>query len=321
MESKSETIAAVVVTYNRKLLLKECLEGILAQNRPVQGIVIIDNASIDRTPEMLKDLGFLENVPTDGGQEPGVNRTVRALANGGKDVALHYVRLSTNAGSSGGFYEGVKRAYNMGFDRLWIMDDDCLPQETCLAELLENLSPREYGGPIRFTRDGVPLTALKKVYAEVGHRVESLTFAFNGLLMPRRIVAEIGFPLKGFFISFDDTEYCKRARDHDFKGYYIRTAKLYHPDAPHFDLRFAGLKITVPNYTKGDRIFYAARNVMYTYRLHKKHNRLRGVIKVYGYEILALFFKEFSLRRLRLLVKGVATGVFTKPVTNDECRS
>jgi len=53
MENKKETVCAVVVTYNRKELLLECLEAIRKQTRPVQGIYLIDNASTDGTPKLL----------------------------------------------------------------------------------------------------------------------------------------------------------------------------------------------------------------------------------------------------------------------------
>jgi len=39
-------VVAVVVTYNRKKLLKECLEAILNQTKEVDNIVLIDNDSM-----------------------------------------------------------------------------------------------------------------------------------------------------------------------------------------------------------------------------------------------------------------------------------
>ena len=57
--SNKETICAVVVTYNRKELLIECLEALLKQTRQLDGIYIIDNSSKDETPELLKEKGFL----------------------------------------------------------------------------------------------------------------------------------------------------------------------------------------------------------------------------------------------------------------------
>ena len=46
---KINQIVAVVVTYNRKQLLLECLTAILSQSMPVHKLIIIDNASTDGT--------------------------------------------------------------------------------------------------------------------------------------------------------------------------------------------------------------------------------------------------------------------------------
>ncbi|PEG91760.1 glycosyl transferase, partial [Lactobacillus sp. UMNPBX11] len=40
-------VTAVVVTYNRKTLLKECIESLLAQTYRNLDILVIDNASTD----------------------------------------------------------------------------------------------------------------------------------------------------------------------------------------------------------------------------------------------------------------------------------
>ena len=42
-------VAAIVVTYNRKQLLKECLNAILNQTAEVERIIVINNASTDGT--------------------------------------------------------------------------------------------------------------------------------------------------------------------------------------------------------------------------------------------------------------------------------
>ena len=48
-------VAAVVVTYNRIELLKECLNALKVQSYPCD-ILVVDNASIDRTGEYIKQL-------------------------------------------------------------------------------------------------------------------------------------------------------------------------------------------------------------------------------------------------------------------------
>lgn len=44
-----ERVAAVVVTYNRKELLAQCIKALLGQQNAVCDILIVDNASTDGT--------------------------------------------------------------------------------------------------------------------------------------------------------------------------------------------------------------------------------------------------------------------------------
>ncbi|WP_338825129.1 hypothetical protein MHOCP_06860 [Moorella humiferrea] len=86
-QTDGETVAAVVVTNNRKKLFDECLQALLHQTRPVDSIIVIDNASTDSTPEFLAQKGYLSNP------------------------IIYYIRLSENTGGEGGFYEGIKHGY------------------------------------------------------------------------------------------------------------------------------------------------------------------------------------------------------------------
>jgi rhamnopyranosyl-N-acetylglucosaminyl-diphospho-decaprenol beta-1,3/1,4-galactofuranosyltransferase len=104
------SVAAVVVTFNRKVLLCECLDALLAQNVAVDRIVLINNASSDGTEDYLREKGYLGNELID------------------------YVRMPINGGGAGGFHEGVKRAYEAGFAWLWLMDDDVEPLPDALRK-------------------------------------------------------------------------------------------------------------------------------------------------------------------------------------------
>ena len=108
-----DTVAAVIVTYNRKELLAECILALLNQTHPLNKIFVIDNASTDGTYIMLERKGFLNNSK------------------------ISYHALPENMGSSGGFAEGIKKAHEEGFDWIWIMDDDSEPAPNALELLLE----------------------------------------------------------------------------------------------------------------------------------------------------------------------------------------
>ncbi len=51
-------ISAVVPTYNSEKILKECLDSLTSQTHPFDEIIIVDNASTDRTIEIIKNYPF-----------------------------------------------------------------------------------------------------------------------------------------------------------------------------------------------------------------------------------------------------------------------
>ncbi|MFX5615039.1 glycosyltransferase, partial [Acinetobacter baumannii] len=79
---------------------RECLQSVLSQTRAPDHVLVVDNASTDGTGEMLK-----EEFPE-----------------------VEVLRLPENQGGAGGFHEGIKRAYEAGYDWIWLMDDDGLPK-------------------------------------------------------------------------------------------------------------------------------------------------------------------------------------------------
>jgi glycosyltransferase involved in cell wall biosynthesis len=67
-------VAAVLVTYNRQCLLAECLEALLKQTRPLERIILVDNASTDGTAEWLLAQGYLHH-PRRGSTILGCQKT------------------------------------------------------------------------------------------------------------------------------------------------------------------------------------------------------------------------------------------------------
>lgn len=227
MELSKEKIAAIVVTFNRKNLLDDCLQAIFKQTRPLDSIIIIDNASTDGTPEFLKEKGYLNNPLID------------------------YVRLSENTGGAGGFHEGMKRGYEKGFDWLWLMDDDVMPNNDCLEHLLHINNHFRSNGidkcvllPIRLYLNGEfhkcdpsilnfnnPFIDHKQKYINTKHLeynefIPIQCFPFEGPLISKELIEIIGYPDKKFFIYGDDTDYSIRILKKNIKIFLIKKAIL-----------------------------------------------------------------------------------------------
>src|SRR4051812_26838803 len=92
-----QRVSAVVLTHNRKVLLAECLEALLAQSVRVAVVHVIDNASDDGTHDYLAERGLL------GRPE------------------IRYDRLETNRGGAGGLPPRGAVARGGGGGRLWLV--------------------------------------------------------------------------------------------------------------------------------------------------------------------------------------------------------
>ena len=157
------------------------------------------------------------------------------------------IRSEENLGGAGGFHLGVEAAYDAGFDRIWLMDDDVVPAPDCLAVLmaidearlmavredLEGRLVREGRDPLRPAQPaGDPAQARQRrddataPARRCRERVEIENVAFEGFMVHRRVVDAVGLPDPGFFIFYDDVDFALRARRAGFPIWAVRDAVL-----------------------------------------------------------------------------------------------
>jgi len=220
-----ESVAVVVVTHNRADLLDRMLDGLVAQTRRPDAVIVIDNASGDHTPQVLARMSELGHLP------------------------MQVIRSEENVGGAGGFHIGMQTAYDGGWDRIWLMDDDVVPAPDCLETLMAVDPDRsDCLMPVREDLEGHlveksatrfdlanPLSIRPKtasVETTYGVReampplVEIEVVAFEGFLVSRRVVAAVGLPDPAFFIFYDDADFALRARRAGFKIWAVRDAVL-----------------------------------------------------------------------------------------------
>lgn len=215
----TETVAVVVVTFNRADLLAGMLDGLAAQTHRPDAVIVVDNASTDHTREVL------------------AART---------DLPLHVTHHPDNVGGAGGFHLGVRAAYDAGWDRVWLMDDDVVPapgclealmavDEDCLIAVREDLSGAlvekaavefDLRNPLAIKPKRSTVDSTYADRASMPELVEVHNVAFEGFMVRRGVMEEIGFPDPSFFIFYDDAEYAVRARRAGRRIWAVRDAVL-----------------------------------------------------------------------------------------------
>ena len=201
---------AVVVTYNRCSMLRECLGRLGKQNTPCD-VLVVDNASTDDTPRVLEEM---------------------------KRDGLFVLRMDTNTGGAGGYNAGMHWAAEKDYDCLWLMDDDTFVHEDSLQELLKAaeklngqfgwLSSRAMwtdGTPCAMNiQRKTPYTDIKDFSAPL---IPSQMASFVSMLIPVPVVHRFGYPIADFFIWSDDWEYARRI-SRKLPCYVVTSSKVTH---------------------------------------------------------------------------------------------
>ncbi|MDE8035554.1 glycosyltransferase family 2 protein [Actinobacillus equuli subsp. equuli] len=285
---QNKAICAVVVTYNRKELLLNCLQALQAQSYPVDHIVVVNNASTDGTVDFLHTKGWLDNDK------------------------FTLVTLDTNQGGAGGFYAGIEFAYQRGFDYIWLMDDDGFPSITCLEKLTGYSSEKSYIGPIVLdpkTQDKlsfalrIPSTiTVIDSYSEIppelkqSNTIFNIILPFNGTLISTNLVKKIGLIEKDYFIWGDEKEYTVRAGKSGAEVLTVVDAIFYHPkdSSSSTPMFFGKLRFNYANSKL--KLYCFCRNSIATY---KKHH---GLAHILAFVVKTTWFFAFTKPSLRNLV-------------------
>lgn len=206
---KKSAIAAVVVTYNRLPLLQECIAAIRSQQRPVEGIVVINNGCTDGTAEWLST-------------QAGVT-----------------VVTQPNGGSSGGQYTAIRYAVENNFDWVWCMDDDTVPTSAALEALVNSPLCNDaaaYLCSVVLWKDDT-FHQMNRPLLKAGHYEETyypglasseiVNASFVSIMINSKAVKVAGYPLKKMFIWFDDLEYTIRLGKYG-PCYLIGNSVVYH---------------------------------------------------------------------------------------------
>lgn len=236
-------VVTVVVTYNRKTLLQECIKALLMQTYQNLDVLVIDNASTDGTEELVRSID---------------------------DPRVIYQNTGANLGGAGGFQFGIKKGAALNPDYLWLMDDDSIPTPTALKELMTAaqklgdfgfLSSKVLWKDHSLCNMNIPKVSLNHKLKEFdGLPKKIIMGTFVSFFVPVKVVKKVGLPIKEFFIWADDFEYSRRI-SRQYPAYFVPASVIIHKCKSN-----NGSNIVTDSPDRFKRYQYAYRNEVYVYR-------------------------------------------------------
>lgn len=327
----SFSVTAVVVSYNRAALLQECLDGLFAQTRRPDRVIVIDNASTDDALDVARRHPLRPEI----------------------------TELAHNVGGAGGFCAGVALALDTpastthDMQYVWLMDDDTIPTATALEKLLATASaargvngvwPTALGSKAVWVdgREHLMNKPRERTWLALGRRhlhedqagaasatgtrsfvpdpfsamagtsfqVRSLSFV-SCLISMRAIHSAHTLPKSAYFLWNDDFEFTTRLLKRG-TGYYVPDSQVVHKT------KVFGSSDADP----GARFFYEVRNKCWILRC-SRHNftpaeYVELLLKTARRWVLT--FMRSKDRRLTFdcLKRGLHEGLGSKPHSDTE---
>jgi GT2 family glycosyltransferase len=247
-------VVAVTVTYRRPQLLDPLIEAVASQTRRPDAYLVVDNGG---------------DVEVSSSLSPW----------------LDVLQPGANLGPAGGYALGFREALARGADRVWILDDDALPDPTCLEQQLGSSAE----------------IVLPRQRRDVGTQ-EWLPWV--GGLFDAETVRRAGPPNEDYFIWAEDYEFVLRLRRAGGRVERLQEAAITH--------------INPMKHRRGEprtwRLYYDVRNSLH-YRLRVKRPTVRvraraalGVAKTAAAIVVLEPHKRRSLRLLRRAVSDFRAG-------------
>ena len=236
---------------------------------------------------------------------------------------IFFFNSNTNLGGAGGFNYGMRWAVEAGYKYLWLMDDDCLPEQNALEKLLnaDTLLEGKYGwlSSIALWTDGTECKMNRQKLVGYYYKyiqllkyglVQADQATFVSLFLTSETIRLFGLPIKEFFIWGDDIEYTRRIAVRGGKPSFI----VAQSEVIHAMKTNTGSSIATDEADRLDRYYYAYRNEAFTYR----QEGIKGVC----YYLAKCFLNigriickapDHCIKRIWIICSSMVRGLFFCP--------
>lgn len=284
-------IIAVVVTYNKRKMLNECINALLKQTIIPNKIIVFDNASDDGTKEYLSSIKSNVIIP---------------------------FFSNKNLGGAGGFNQAIKEAMKHEPTAVWVMDDDSIVEKDSLEKLLE--AKEQVNNDFGFLASNVLWTDRTPCLMNIPNvdeqwsslavkgLVKVKTASFVSMFINAEVIKEAGYPISDFFIWGDDVEYSDRISNIK-PSYFVSDSIVIHKMKENVKVN-----ILTDDRSRISRYYYDRRNKFYRFKKKGKKSLLKYILNTIALCIKIIFSaSEDKLLKLSTVLKGFFSGIFFNP--------
>lgn len=214
------SVGVVLVNWNGWRDTIEAYESVRASTHEDWVVIAVDNASTDESAEQLRKV-----------QE-----------------RFHLVENPTNAGFAGACNVAVEKARSLGLDYVFFLNNDALVRSATIERLIEasralgdtavlgSVVRYEETGELQFygSREsemwGAPrwLPPVEACFEEAPDLIESDFIFGAALFSPMRLIDQTGAFDERFFLNYEETDWCYRARRAGIPCFVVKAALTQH---------------------------------------------------------------------------------------------
>jgi len=220
-------IGIVLLNWNGWRDTIECLESLRFLDYPDFDVYVVDNASSDGSESHLRNW----------------------------DAALNVIQSGGNLGWAGGCNVGIRAALAGGCEHIYLLNNDAMVRSDTLSRLVDaanapqaaalgsivvsasNANWAEFAGTVMDDRTHHPLQISCRLdeIAE-SSKETSATLSVKGcsMLLTGPALRKIGLLDEDYFLNYDETDWCFRARNAGMINYYVPASIIDHKGAVSF---------------------------------------------------------------------------------------
>jgi hypothetical protein len=282
-------IGVIIVNYNGKNFINSCIRSALLSSYPNCLIIVVDNASADSSVESLEN-------------------------EFGNKIVL--IKNERNLGFSGGNNIGIQYALNNNCDFVLLLNNDTEIDKNLISNMVkaasENnnaiISPKIYyynesskiwsaGGGINWKKGLSFHYGMNEIDIGQYDKRKEIDFATGCCILIHKSVFErIGYLAEEYFLYFEDTDFCVRAKRAGIKIVYEPSAKLWHK-----------ISSTTGGETSLITLYYSNRNRLYFNNKFNKENRVYYLTYFYMTRFIKfiIWLIEGHIGRIKVVIKAI----------------